>query len=129
MLVGFNPKGSEAPPAPVMSSCVPPTVPSVTHKPERPLGPGLEKERCLGVALAHVVLALVVIVMDHVHCAWVTSPAGGFFSSQFLQTRADCCPATNSAVFLQIQPDSSKSGLFTRIQVYSSNVELDLTHF
>src|SRR5580692_11762597 len=58
MLVGFNPKGSEAPPAPVMSSCVPPTVPSVTHKPERPLGPGLERERCLGVALAHVVLAL-----------------------------------------------------------------------
>ena len=91
MLVGFNPKGSEAPPAPVMSSCVPPTVPSVTHKPERPLGPGLEKERCLGVALAHVVLALVVIVMDHVHCAWVTSPAGAFFRRSF------CIPALTAA--------------------------------
>jgi hypothetical protein len=57
-----------------------------------------------------------------------TFPHGAFFIAVYADPRRDCLPVANSNVFFQIQLDSSKSGLLTRSRMYSSSVELDLTH-
>jgi hypothetical protein len=56
-------------------------------------------------------------------------PAWGFFSSQFIHNARGSLTRDCSDVVPEIQPGSSKSEVITRISVYSSNVELDLTYF
>ena len=53
----------------------------------------------------------------------------GLFSSQYMHSARGCLPRDYSDVFPEIQPGSSKSVVITRISVYSSDVELDLTYF